>query len=811
MKLKIHWLTVFLLARHYLCKPIHRAEVTCDNQQIICTLENGFVKADVSLSGGAFISSLSGDFNGSKNYSKNLLTNSGFQLEREEDDGTVTSAAGRGPSPLYFTHVGNRCASVVINEVYDDIDNPSSVESWSIELCRGQRSLTLLTKGGVLNISSEYTLKSVRHSLYATPASIFGLYDTGVVQMMNASPERSYFGSSDALTRLYTLGEHGSIDILRPGAQGGESDVTVMLSAASSSDSTASFRTGFQEILVGTYELTLRDLWTEGWNAQNGGNRLESVAWEKKLILAPNNYNFPSGGLPSGEVPNMDTDGAGDLGAFMTGIYANGVGNLCTYNNEVEEGLRVAQIATTLRQDNSRGYDGTYNYFDPDNFFALSAILYSGDAYLQNQVRQVIERTGSFMKTETGQLPHHFNGAEPYYLALSGETQTGPNIFWVKTALQYAATSGDFRWLRDYMPTLRVASSFVFNLIENDTYLLYAPGSLMIDVFIRNNYTSDSNAMVVGFLRDFAAAERAVGNSSRAGELEMMASEVSKAMNEYLWANESSGGDHFITQLNIDGTTRDFVDYDANVIAIAHGVADSSRARLIQKRIDGGRCSAASGAGAQFVSEQYYGVEDTTDGNTGDSWCSMGRIGWFDAVGRKLLGSAEDLNYFNDVVLEPLKRDLNANTWLHERYGCDGMQQENRTMFYFEYPALVSMLLKDIRYGVKLDISGVTIDPFLLSTGDSEFEYHTGNINVLYSPKEVSISVPVDDNRPCNTQYSIRGLLPHAVYETLSSEHCACGKHRTVVRTDETGTAIFLAPGGIVPCVLTLFYVENTI
>lgn len=36
----------------------------------------------------------------------------------------------------------------------------------------------------------------------------------------------------------------------------------------------------------------------------------------------------------------------------MTGIYANAVPCLCTYPNEVTEGLQVAQIATTLRHEN---------------------------------------------------------------------------------------------------------------------------------------------------------------------------------------------------------------------------------------------------------------------------------------------------------------------------------------------------------------------------------------------------------------------------------------------------------------------------
>jgi hypothetical protein len=85
----------------------------------------------------------------------------------------------------------------------------------------------------------------------------------------------------------------------------------------------------------------------------------------------------------------------------------------------------------------ARGYDGTYNYFDPDNFFTLSAIMYSGEPYLLNQAKTVIERTGSFIKRETGQLPHHFVTVKPYYLALSGETQTGPNTFWTKVLKRY--------------------------------------------------------------------------------------------------------------------------------------------------------------------------------------------------------------------------------------------------------------------------------------------------------------------------------------------------------------------------------------
>ena len=121
-------------------------------------------------------------------------------------------------------------------------------------------------------------------------------------------------------------------------------------------------------------------------------------------------------------------------------------GCLCTFPNAPScpglEGkhLKLGQIATTVARPD-RGYGGTYNYFDPDNFFSMTALIYSGEPFLQEQARTVIERSGSFLcigdigkthKCTYGQLPHHFEGDVPTFLALSGATQTGPNTFWVR-------------------------------------------------------------------------------------------------------------------------------------------------------------------------------------------------------------------------------------------------------------------------------------------------------------------------------------------------------------------------------------------
>ena len=57
-----------------------------------------------------------------------------------------------------------------------------------------------------------------------------------------------------------------------------------------------------------------------------------------------------------------------------------------------------------------------------------------------------------------------------------------------------------------------------------------------------------------------------------------------------------------------------------------------------------------------------------------------------------------------------------ADTWMHERYGCDGTMQTNRTAAYFEYPSTVAILNREIRYGIEIDFKKVTVrtNAFLL-------------------------------------------------------------------------------------------------
>ena len=333
----------------------------------------------------------------------------------------------------------------------------------------------------------------MRHSLLSAPLAIFGFYDSanadgnsdGVAQMMNAGKGASELHTNRSLGRVYMLGgvnpntmkpplkaTSGSLDILRV-TTGGAAYTTLLSGAGSSS--------GYREQLSGPAPATL-DKWTGARSTSNtttattAATTTSASSWSTSSLITPNNHNFPASGLKAGQ-PNLPT---ADLAALLTGVYGSAPGCLCTFPGGggscpgLKDGDHVGQIATTVARP-SRGYGGTYNYFDPDNFFSMTALIYSGDPFLQEQARMVIERSGSFLclgevakqnKCTYGQLPHHFVGTKPTFLALSGATQTGPNTFWTKSALQYARNSGNLPWLKKYMPTLRAAAAFCFDLIN---------------------------------------------------------------------------------------------------------------------------------------------------------------------------------------------------------------------------------------------------------------------------------------------------------------------------------------------------------
>ncbi len=134
----------------------------------------------------------------------------------------------------------------------------------------------------------------------------------------------------------------------------------------------------------------------------------------------------------------------------------------------------------------------------------------------------------------------------------------------------------------------------------------------------------------------------------------------------------------------------------------------------------------------------------------------QGRIAWFDALTRKRYGDADG---FDQHILSPLRAMLLKYTWMHERITCDGKPMVNRTAMYFEYPSVVAMLLRHVKYGVQLGYSNVTVDPFAVP--NKTFSYRVGDVNVDYSPTLARISVPGNGTR----MYRFFGLQPDTKFK----------------------------------------------
>ena len=162
-------------------------------------------------------------------------------------------------------------------------------------------------------------------------------------------------------------------------------------------------------------------------------------------------------------------------------------------------------------------------------------------------------------------------------------------------------------------------------------------------------------------------------------------------------------------------------------------------------------------------------------------------------------------------------------------------------MDYFEYPSTVAMLLREIRYGINLGLTNITIDPFMTqaharghtsahvrSEGtvadesasgraglggeaavvSADYHFHVGDINVDYLPgKGVTMDLPGSGTRVytvtgmggngalvrAGEQKKMVGYMGGVQYSVTS-----CGKTLPPVTTDAAGTLVFTADVGCV-------------
>lgn len=259
MKNRSHLSVVAFLCVGVVCAALTIVpSVRQTNEQI--SIENGFVKAGFTQDSLFYMSEFYGDFKGTGDYGVNLLSNKGFRLERENEDGSFSSPTiGRAEyNKAQVTQTGN-CSFIRFPYVLDDSELPVVQEQWSFSLCAGDRSLRFYSTGQVVAADTSFKFRTVSHSLYANPLSTTSFFDQGVVQIMSAQPKNTAFGSVDRMHRAFVLGGTGAIDVLRPQATGGEYDQVVLLNAVPGE---AAYTSGFREILLGTF--TERDVWCAG-------------------------------------------------------------------------------------------------------------------------------------------------------------------------------------------------------------------------------------------------------------------------------------------------------------------------------------------------------------------------------------------------------------------------------------------------------------------------------------------------------------------------------------------------------------------
>lgn len=656
---------------------------------------------------------------------------------------TSTSSFDRA-APLAFTVLSNSSDAATFSVALTDAPTSPRVTA-TLTFSVSSASPRALIVNASVTATTAFSAPVVALNTLWTPPSATGWFDRGVRQ--GFSMPAGFLASTSPVRRWYAIAD-GSGGAVEARVLDGGGDLGSWLYAG---PSVFGAQGGLSLVLLGAASPI--DSWTSGVTSGPPANVQAGASNSVAVAFYPNDRPFPPSNVPDVLPSSVIVD---DLQSHLQAAHGAVVGQFHSYDFYPE-----VRAAPCIMHAGNACYTGLYSFYDPDSAISNSALLYTFDKDLVGQVRGQLETNmarvcpdNSAPATCTfGQAIHHFtsscdknpacrctqnpNGVQDcvVYTSIAGGVQTGPNIFTVLAALRYAGTSGDGAWLTGKMPLLRSMINFLEPAFDASVGLYNVPGSLQIDVFIRANYTADSNAMFIILFELFADAELFVGNQTGAAFCTERAAALRAGMNTYLLA---PAGDHYCTQSDpsADGVricSRDFVDYDANAIAVAAGVPGSVElANKILARVDGGNCTHAGRA--TYVSEVVYDKNNCVGGNDGDSRVAMGRIGWQDALARKAIGDAAAIATFRNVLLAPLQTDLLARTWLPERYTCEGADAHNGYCEFsvtqvtsrraviinsspppnpsdFEYPSTVSLMIYEVKYGISLKMTSVVVDP----------------------------------------------------------------------------------------------------
>jgi hypothetical protein len=743
------------------------------------SIENGFVHIGFNLLHPS-IDDIRGDFTGNGNYGPNTaarrsnrLHRAGIVLERiwmeaDQDIWPIHSASSRcaGTRLHAARTVDTPQRSIVrITGVVDDCEPRWAAlnSTWTIELLAGNRQFRLTVD--VEATSAEKDIAAVAVSAYLADPFTAGIFDEGTVAVQGST--YPYFpASSQSVPHFYSLGRHSSLALTNIQPSTMSNNISTVL--LNSGDGQSWFSSGIQLLLAGSFPAG------EGGGAAGAGpgpNRWSnnyqfptrhklSVGQRFGLQLEgrPNDKPFPVSTLRSvgGRARNLE-----GVQAMLMGSFAAAAGCLFSYQSQMALSNNtmsgVALISDEQLHPRRSNYRNLYNFWDPSGFFHVSNLLASGDVRLITDVRRILDTVANAQLATTGMLPHHFQGSKPVYTAISGATLPATNLFWVKAALRYVSETADVQWLHRQLPVLDAAGRFLLNMIsgtKNRPQLLRTTGALMIDVFKRSNYTTDANALAVDVFHRLAKMWTFVGNATNANTYRESANAIVSAMNTLLWST-----DHFVTQLNPDGTSTDFVDYDSNLLATAFVPMPMARKLAVLRRIDSGNCTHA--APGTYISEKLYGADDVYHCDSdkphiacvGDSRVSYARVAWLDAISRKVVG---DFAAFEELVIEPMRKEVFDQVWTHERYTCRGTPVHSP--LYYEYPEVLATITRDVRYGVQFGLGTFTLDPF----DRDPFSWHIGELMVDYNaPSWACWLVPAKWQQ---LDATITGLQPNAVY-----------------------------------------------
>lgn len=190
--------------------------VQISDQENRLVIENGYVKLTLDKTVEA-ITELSADYSGSSDFKTNVLarpfTLSTTFLNSSRTLSCAMQTSDKGQRAMYsILSQSEDLVELSVEGISDCSDIPIAEENWRISLHRSERFVQVHITGGTTVSAKGEAVVAIGHGVFTGASSLYGLFDRGVLQMMN-NPGKC-LGSDQSVNRLYALGNEQSIDVL---------------------------------------------------------------------------------------------------------------------------------------------------------------------------------------------------------------------------------------------------------------------------------------------------------------------------------------------------------------------------------------------------------------------------------------------------------------------------------------------------------------------------------------------------------------------------------------------------------------------